>query len=79
MPERDEGRIYIGELAEIINRKPNTIRGWERTRRLPKKLCSHRSDEGAAWRYWTPEQVEEIKEWVAQIPPSGLQRFTAGV
>jgi len=51
---RDEGVVYIDELAKIINRQQGTIRKWERER-LPKRLHPHRGARN--WRYWTDSQV----------------------
>lgn len=68
--------IYIRELAEALNRRPHTIRCWERYGILPKRLHGKRSDRG--WRYWTPEQVEEIKAWMVQVdlrPGKGLPHY----
>lgn len=77
-----EDKIYIGELAKIIHRRPNTIRQWEREKRLPEHLQSHRpSDEEGllGWRYWTQGQVEQIKQWMIDeklYPGSGLVNYT---
>lgn len=62
MPKGDPDKVYLIELAEKINRKPNTIRIWERNGILPKKLVPKRDDRG--WRYWTPKQVEDMKVWM---------------
>ena len=51
---REEGIVYIDELAEIINREQGTIRKWERER-LPKRLHPKRGFRN--WRYWTDAQV----------------------
>ena len=47
---REAGRVYIDELAKIVDREMGTIRKWERTV-LPKRLHSKRGYRG--WRYWT--------------------------
>lgn len=47
--------IYIKDLAQILNRKENTIRKWERTGILPKRLHPKRGIRD--WRYWTHAQV----------------------
>lgn len=76
MPTVPSDRVYIGELAEILERKPDTIRGWERTGRLPTDLCSQRGqdvDGYLGWRYWTSDQVEGIKQWLAKQPLSGFR------
>lgn len=58
----EENRILIIELGEIVNRQIGTIRGWERDKKLPKKLLPKRDDRNR--RYWTPAQVEGIKKWM---------------
>lgn len=79
MTEEDR-KVHIGELAEMVDRRVNTIRNWERTGRLPKHLRSMRveTDSGHGWRYWTPEQVAEICEWMKKerlYPGAGLANF----
>lgn len=54
VPE-DDDRIYISDLARIVNRKRGTIRKWESSGRLPKKLIPARGFRG--WRCWTHQQV----------------------
>jgi hypothetical protein len=54
-PTREPGRIYIDELAKIVNRQPNTIRKWERLEMLPAHLIPQRGTR--RWRYWTEKQV----------------------
>lgn len=56
-PTREEGKIYIDELGQIILRKPDTIRKWEKhpVHPLPKHLLPKKGKRG--WRYWTPAQV----------------------
>ena len=51
---REEGRVYIDELAKLVDREMGTIRKWERFD-LPKRLLSKRGYRG--WRYWTDKQV----------------------
>jgi hypothetical protein len=52
---RQEGIVYIDELAAIINRKQGTIRKWGLTGTLPKHLLPHRGSRN--WRYWKDSQV----------------------
>jgi len=52
---REPGRFYIDELSPIVNRKPDTIRKWERTDMLPAHLLPKRGTRD--WRYWTDKQV----------------------
>ena len=51
---REKGRVYIDELAPILNREMGTLRKWEREN-LPKRLHPKRGYRG--WRYWTDKQV----------------------
>jgi hypothetical protein len=69
-------RLYISEVAKALDRRQNTIRGWERENVLPKALRSHKDDRG--WRYWTPEQVEAIKQWIVdedRRPGKGFSHY----
>lgn len=51
---REEGRVYIDELAKLVDREMGTIRKWERLL-LPKRLHSKRGYRG--WRYWSDNQI----------------------
>lgn len=69
-------RIYIREVAELLNRRMATLRKWERTGELPSHLRPHRGERG--WRYWTPYQIEGIREWMKSTdrrPGKGLPHF----
>ena len=71
-----ERKIYIVELAELVNRRPATIRQWERSGALPTDCRPQRNDRG--WRYWTPEQADKIAAWMqAQDlrPGKGLKHY----
>lgn len=57
----------IGELGEKIDRKPHTIRGWERSGRLPVQLRGSRDDRGR--RIYTREQVLAIEQWMKDSLP----------
>lgn len=57
-----EQRIYIREAAELLKRRMGTLRKWEQDGVLPKNLLPQRGERG--WRYWTPDQIEGIKEWI---------------
>ena len=48
-------KIYINELAKIVNRRSGTIRKWEAEGRLPKGLMPKRDKN--KWRYWTHAQI----------------------
>lgn len=57
--------IYITELCEIVDREANTIRKWERHKKLPKHLLPKRGKKDM--RYWTHEQVfgkKGIVQWM---------------
>lgn len=55
-------RIYIREAAAMLNRRIPTLRKWDRDRELPDHLSPKRGFRG--WRYWTPEQMEGIRQWL---------------
>lgn len=76
----EDRKVYIGELAELVDRRVNTIRGWERSGRLPEHLHSTRNPPGVGmgWRYWTSEQVVAISQWMIDekiYPGAGLKNF----
>jgi hypothetical protein len=62
MTDRNPDHVYIRQAAEQLNRRMGTLRKWEQQNVLPIRLRSHRGERG--WRYWTPEQIEDIKEWI---------------
>lgn len=69
-------RVFIREAGELLDRRPATIRMWEREHLLPKKLRPQRSDRG--WRYWTYEQIEQIGNWMREKdmrPGKGLPHY----
>lgn len=75
-PVEENDRIYIADAAAMLNRRPATLREWERSGILPRKLRSKRSDR--QWRYWTSEQIEEIQQWMQEIdlrPGKGLPHY----
>ena len=55
-------RLLISQVAELLNRRPNTVRGWDRENLLPEDLKANRDEKG--FRYWTYSQVEGIREWL---------------
>lgn len=74
--EQGGERIYIREAAEALNRRMSTLRKWEQLGVLPRHLKSQRGIRG--WRYWTPEQIEGIKEWIRKTdrrPGKGLPHY----
>lgn len=71
-----EERIYIRQAAQLLNRKMGTLRKWEQHKVLPKKLMPKRGERG--WRYWTPDQIKEIREWIRETdrrPGKGLPHY----
>lgn len=62
MSDTDNKRLQIADVAHSLGRVSHTIRVWEREGRLPDDLLPQRDDRG--WRYWTPEQVEGIRQWL---------------
>jgi hypothetical protein len=69
-------RVYIREAAEMLNRRMGTLRKWEQLGVLPRHLRPHRGYRN--WRYWTPEQIDGIREWMkkpARTPGRGLPHY----
>lgn len=69
-------RIYIREAADLLNRRMATLRKWEQLGVLPDDLLPHRGTRG--WRYWTPEQINGIREWIRKTdrrPGKGLPHY----
>ena len=58
----EEERVYIAEAAEQLDRRIGTLRKWEANGILPVHLRPHRGKR--RWRYWTPRQIQQIKEWI---------------
>lgn len=57
-------RYSIAEAAELLDRSPHTLRSWDRNGSMPKSLRPKRDEHGH--RYWTPELIEKIKEWIVK-------------
>ena len=69
-------RISISEAAELLDRREHTLRVWEYNDMLPERLRPRRDERG--WRYWTPEQIEEIQRWLVDEdirPGKGLKGY----
>jgi DNA-binding transcriptional MerR regulator len=62
MENSHKEKLYIKEVAERLNRREATIRGWERKRILPINLVPLRDEKG--WRYWTPKMVQDTIDWM---------------
>lgn len=56
--------VSIGEMAVMINRRPDTIRKWELHGVLPENLRPERTESGR--RMWTQEQVQGIIRWLRE-------------
>jgi hypothetical protein len=73
----DADRQYtITESAELLGRKPATLRMWDREERLPVRLRPSKNDRG--WRLWTGDQLIKIRdEWMPKhaIPGRGLAHY----
>jgi hypothetical protein len=66
--------VGIGTLAARIDRRPATIRMWEREGYLPKHLRGAR--DARRWRWWTEAQATEIEEWARnRYPGSSLPGY----
>jgi hypothetical protein len=71
-----EKRVFMRDLAVLLDRSSHTIRGWERDGLLPVDLVPHRNEKG--WRYWTEPQARKIKAWMLKQgmqPGKGLSGF----
>lgn len=62
---KDEDYYSIGEMAAILDRRPATLRQWEREHRLPQELLPVR-DENSARRYWHRSQIAGLREWMKE-------------
>jgi hypothetical protein len=60
----ENGRIYIAEMAKLIDRKPHTIYLWLSEDVLPSKLKPKREG-GRQKAYWTQSQVAGMREFAA--------------
>ena len=55
-----------------------TLRRWEKLKVLPEELMPLREESGRRWRYWTPDQIEKIKQWLVDTdrrPGKGLPTY----
>ncbi len=58
-------QITLRGLAAELGCTPETIRALEKRGRLPKG-CEPEVDQITGTRYWTPEQVKQLKVWNAE-------------
>src|SRR4051812_4991940 len=58
-------KLSISALGKYINRRPATIRGWEREGVLPRPLRGSRSGP-RGHRHWTRKQADGIREWMVE-------------
>ena len=76
MPTTMDVQVGIREVAEALDRRPATLRSWERYGWLPGHLLPHRNERG--WRWWSPVQVEGLKAWMLENdmrPGKGLPHY----
>jgi hypothetical protein len=69
--------ISIGQAAEELNRKPGTIRKWERENILPADCVPVRDSRGR--RFFTAEQLDKIRQWIKDTdrrPGKGLAYYS---
>lgn len=72
----EEERVYIVEAAAQLDRRPGTLRKWDDMGILPLKLRPRRGKR--SWRYWTKDQIEDIKKWMEKTdrrPGKGLEHI----
>lgn len=55
-------KFTIGKVALLIKRSKQTIMTWERQGKIPH---SHR-EKSSNYRYWTPQEVQQIIDWSSQ-------------
>jgi hypothetical protein len=70
---KPRGRVYVAELAAILDRTQHTIRCWQRDKMLPRGAYPRRDERG--WRYWTPEQVDIIVAWLETRRPQSEEKL----
>lgn len=76
MTTNTTAEVGIVELGELINRRPATIREWERQKLLPQKLLPRRDTRNR--RLWTQEQAKGILAWMhktKRYPGKGLKGY----
>lgn len=76
--------IHISEVARLVGRSEQTLAQWDkwsdeeeaqgRPRLIPKPV--HMGSGRGKGRYWTPEQVEQIRQFAANLRHGDLARFT---
>lgn len=67
----EDDRIYIDELAKLVNRQVGTIRRWEADGRLPKHLLPRRG--ARSRRYWTHTQVHGARGIIAWMKRNDMR------
>lgn len=71
-----EEQFSISDVCRKLNRRPNTVRGWDREGILPEHLKSKRMENG--WRYWTQDQIDGLADWIRETdrrPGKGLPNY----
>jgi hypothetical protein len=59
-------RIYLKELAELLDRTPNSIRSWVREDRLPEELKPMREG-GRQQLFWKQAQLSALREFAREM------------
>lgn len=60
-------RVYISEAAERLHRRVDTLRKLDNSGEFPHHLRPKRGYRN--WRYWTEDQMTELKKWFADRKP----------
>lgn len=66
-PRKFQDYVTLSELSALVERDPSWLRTLERDDRIPKAARVKRGE--LQVRLWSPEQVEEIREIIAQHRP----------
>lgn len=70
---KPRNRVYPAEMAAILERSVHTLRQWEANGLLPAAAIPHRDSRG--WRYWDPEQVDVLREWIESRRPQPYEKL----
>jgi hypothetical protein len=67
-------RVYIGEVADIVNRRVDTLRKLDTRREFPAHLRPRKGERG--WRYWNESQLDDLIAWFGtRYPGSALAGY----
>jgi len=82
MADDDDDRVYIGEMAQALERRVGTIRAWVQSARnihdllghlpeggcyLPQDLWPAREEAGYHRLYWTADQVDGLRAFAEEM------------